>query len=126
MRRDNLRTFMIDYLPIERVSNEHGELLNRTFQDRQEGTSEKQVRLSMEHHMTLEAMSQVIEEANASEFVEGVLERDGNVVNAGSDFPIEETPRQERLVIIDLNAVDPGKIEKPGKTVRVHCGKESR
>ena len=32
MRRDNdLRAFMIDYLPIERASKEHGELLNRTF-----------------------------------------------------------------------------------------------
>ena len=46
--------------------------------------------------MTLEAMSQVIEEAKASEFVEGVLERDSNEVNSGSEFPIEETPRQER------------------------------
>ena len=113
MRRDNdLRAFMIDYLPIEKASQEHGELLNRTFQDRQEGTSEKQVRLSMSHHMTLAAMSQVIEEAKAFEFVEGVLERDGNEVNAGADFPIEDTPRQERPVIIDPDTVDPGRIEK--------------
>ena len=54
--------------------------------------------------MTLAAMSQVIEETKASEFVEGVLERDGNEVNADSNFPIEETPRQERPVIIDPNA----------------------
>ena len=113
MRRDNdLRAFMIDYLPIMRACQEHSELLNRTFQDRQEGTSEKQVRVSMSHHMMLAAMSQVIEEAKASEFVEGVLERDGNEVNADSSFPIEKTPRQERLVIIDPNAVDPGNIEK--------------
>ena len=73
--------------------------------------------------MALEAMTQVIGEAKASEFVERVLERDGNEVTVGSIFPTEDTPRQERPapVIIDAPSGD-----RRWKTVRIHCGEKSR